>query len=112
MSKELRAADIAAGVSRTTANAESRTCYRDWDEEATYCGRVGSEWPVAARLGDVTCAECLHEAQVREDELWGRPVSCQACAVHGDHARCTGETTLGTRRCACQSVGHVRRGAR
>lgn len=26
---------------------------------------------------------------------------CQACRVHGEHDRCTGENTLGTSKCQC-----------
>lgn len=33
--------------------------------------------------------------------------SCQACSVHGEHDRCTGETTLGTQPCACRAAGHT-----
>jgi uncharacterized membrane-anchored protein len=32
--------------------------------------------------------------------------SCQACRVHAEHDRCTGENTLGTDRCACALRGH------
>lgn len=32
--------------------------------------------------------------------------SCQACYLHGEHDRCTEETTLGTKSCACRLSDH------
>jgi hypothetical protein len=32
--------------------------------------------------------------------------SCQACYLHREHNRCTGENTLGTKKCACRESGH------
>lgn len=36
--------------------------------------------------------------------------SCQACCL-GDHSRCTGETTLGTKPCLCREFGHGKVGS-
>lgn len=32
--------------------------------------------------------------------------TCQACFVHHEHNRCTGENTLGTRKCLCAENNH------
>lgn len=107
---QLRAADIAAGIHRATANAPNAerlvNSFPHWSD----CPECGKEYrcpDCGGSRNEGTHGSCgsLTKPNHHFTAAGLKTFSCQSCSF-GDHSRCTGETTLGTRSCACRDQSH------